>query len=84
MSLIINFVMNNKDKIIRLVLIGLVFLTIIFIVLGVSELYNEDENEKIDIQQIIDRNNAKKDLEMLKFEQLDSGIIILKEELELN
>lgn len=76
--------MNNKDKIIRLVLIGLVFLTIIFIVLGVSELYNEDENEKIDIQQIIDRNNAKKDLEMLKFEQLDSGIIILKEELELN
>lgn len=84
MSLKINFVMNDKDKMIRLVLIGIVFLSVIFIVFGVLELYNEDENDNIDIQQIIDRNNVKKDLEMLKFEQLDSGIIILKEEFELN
>jgi len=75
--------MKNKDRLIKWMLAVIVFLSFLFIVLGVLELYNEDENEKIDIQKVIDSSNNKKDFETLKLRKLDSGIIILKEEFEL-
>jgi len=75
--------MKNKDRLIKWMLAVIVFLSFLFIVLGVLELYNEDENEKIDIQKVIDSSNNKKDFETLKFRKLDSGLIILKEEFEL-
>lgn len=75
--------MKDRDSYIKLALITTIFLSLLFIVFGVWELFKEREDNPVDLQKVIDKTDTKIEHEPLNLKQSDKGgIIILNEEIK--
>lgn len=74
-------VMNRKDSLLKGFIVLSVSLSIVFMVLGVLEIFKDKDyvqEDQVDLQKVIKDSKKFKEHEAIKLEQLnDSGIIIL-------